>query len=1018
MAGLRITIEDILGIEIPSSVTIPLGTSPFYAELVKSSAARIITNQDIIEGLLGEILIATLGSRAAGKKISKMASMIYKQSKIQSLAVVPLISGNENIGLVDLFSTELISDAALGWLKTAADQLSGIIQRVQAETDRASSIKELELINRAVVGGSRLDDHDEICKLLADEVYRENPDAYVLVSLLDPKQQTIRIRALRGLGKLTKQLEKILGKNPQDVQVDVAQAALDNDLVKRFTSGKLELIPNGIVGLTRGLIPEGICKAIEKVLNINEIYIVGFGLHGESTGGLVLGIKEGAQIQFPAALETIANHFAEIIESRMVHDEVLERKKHLEALRSVQLDIASKLELEDLLYSIAEKSAEIVNASGSGFCVYNSQKHHLDYYAYTGFERLPEKKIIEIGKGLSGKVWESQKTIVVENYSTWPDRLKEWEEIGNYSLAGVPVCWGEESLGVMEIALPIGDKLSPSDISLLETFAVQAAIAIKNAQLFSSEKQKRQEAETLQEVGLMVNSHLERSELLDSILIALQKVVPYDNASIQIVQDEYVVIEAFRSEREFNGVIGKKFKISENFMAVPILKDGKNIILDDVSMNPNWIHGPETEGIHSWIAVPLQVKEKRIGLLTLDHKNIAQYQEKDANLALNFAAQAAIALENSMLFEDAKSRLFKIESLRQIDLAISGSVDLEISMSVLVRQLINSLDVDAATVLIFDDLNRTLKYIAGHGFVTDSLKYTSLRIGEGLAGKAAQRQELVYLKDIGTQETSLIHSPTLRKENFVSYIAVPLIAKGEIVGVLEVFHRSLLEPDKEWFNFLEALSGQAAIAIDRLNLFTGLEQSNLDLLRAYEATIEGWAKAIELRDRETEGHSRRVVDNTLRLAMRMGISGKDLLNMRRGALLHDVGKMAVPDHILLKPDKLSEDEWLIMKEHPTSAINLLSPIEYLQDALDIPCSHHERWDGKGYPDGLAGEEIPLSARIFAVIDVWDALQSDRPYRPGWSVEEALQYITENSGSHFDPDVVAEFLEMIKPDLGD
>jgi HD-GYP domain-containing protein (c-di-GMP phosphodiesterase class II) len=147
--------------------------------------------------------------------------------------------------------------------------------------------------------------------------------------------------------------------------------------------------------------------------------------------------------------------------------------------------------------------------------------------------------------------------------------------------------------------------------------------------------------------------------------------------------------------------------------------------------------------------------------------------------------------------------------------------------------------------------------------------------------------------------------------------------------------------------------------------------------------------------------------------MRLGVSGEDLLNIRRGALLHDIGKMAIPDGILLKPGKLSEDEWDVMKEHPVYAFQMLSPIEYLKDALDIPYLHHERWDGTGYPQGLKGEEIPLAARIFAVIDVWDALQSDRPYRPAWTEDQALEHIREMSGSHFDPEVAAEFLEMIK-----
>ncbi|HDD62272.1 MAG TPA: HD-GYP domain-containing protein, partial [Chloroflexi bacterium] len=185
------------------------------------------------------------------------------------------------------------------------------------------------------------------------------------------------------------------------------------------------------------------------------------------------------------------------------------------------------------------------------------------------------------------------------------------------------------------------------------------------------------------------------------------------------------------------------------------------------------------------------------------------------------------------------------------------------------------------------------------------------------------------------------------------------------------------------------------------------------LTLAYDATIEGWAHALELKDMETEGHSRRVVKMTMDLARSMGISGEKLAHIRRGALLHDIGKMGVPDSILQKPGKLSEGEWEIMRRHPVYAYEWLSRIQYLVPALEIPYSHHERWDGTGYPRGIKGEQIPLEARIFAIIDVWDALNSDRPYRKAWPKEKALAHIKEQSGKHFDPEVVVNFLDMLE-----
>jgi putative two-component system response regulator len=210
------------------------------------------------------------------------------------------------------------------------------------------------------------------------------------------------------------------------------------------------------------------------------------------------------------------------------------------------------------------------------------------------------------------------------------------------------------------------------------------------------------------------------------------------------------------------------------------------------------------------------------------------------------------------------------------------------------------------------------------------------------------------------------------------------------------------------------------IGITRLNRYQkllqerkNLQKANRRLFEAYEATIEGWSHAMDLRDKETEGHSRRVTELSVKLAQAMGMSEEEIVHMRHGALLHDMGKIGIPDSILHKPDELTEKEWAIMRQHPKFAYDMLNSIEYLRDSLEIPYCHHEKWDGSGYPQGLKGEQIPIAARIFAVADVWDALTSDRPYRPAWPREEAMNYIREQSGKHFDPQVVELFFKVIR-----
>jgi HD-GYP domain-containing protein (c-di-GMP phosphodiesterase class II) len=215
------------------------------------------------------------------------------------------------------------------------------------------------------------------------------------------------------------------------------------------------------------------------------------------------------------------------------------------------------------------------------------------------------------------------------------------------------------------------------------------------------------------------------------------------------------------------------------------------------------------------------------------------------------------------------------------------------------------------------------------------------------------------------------------------------------------------------FNPIRSESGQVAgVAVIERDI-TQAKLAAIELARAYDTTLEGWSRALDLRDRETEGHARRVTELTVCLAREFGIPEPELTHIRRGALLHDIGKMGVPDQILRKPDKLNEEEWKIMSRHPDLALGMLAPISFLRPALDIPYCHHEKWDGSGYPRGLKGEEIPLSARIFAIVDVWDALISDRPYSAAWSGSDALQYICSQSGKHFDPDVVAVFERFLR-----
>jgi HD-GYP domain-containing protein (c-di-GMP phosphodiesterase class II) len=371
--------------------------------------------------------------------------------------------------------------------------------------------------------------------------------------------------------------------------------------------------------------------------------------------------------------------------------------------------------------------------------------------------------------------------------------------------------------------------------------------------------------------------------------------------------------------------------------------------------------------------------------------------------------------EEITLRRDAEKRasihLKHLASLHDIDTMISASLDLGVTLKVFLDQLVHQLDIDAAAVLLFNRHTQTVDYAAGVGFIGGTVTTSSERLGQGSAGRAAMERKMRFIPDLRVEGHDFSRPELVREEMVVSYCALPMVAKGVVQGVLEIYRRRSFNPDQEWLDFLQSLAIRVAIAIENAALFNQLQRSNTELILAYDTTIEGWSHALELRDHETKGHTQRVVSMTRAIAREFGIKDERLVHLTRGALLHDIGKMAIPDQVLMKDGPLTEEEKTLMQKHPVYAMEMLSPIAYLQPALDIPYCHHERWDGSGYPRGLKGAQIPLAARIFAVADTWDALTNARRYHEAWPLEQVCAHVEERAGSHFDPEVVKIFLKM-------
>lgn len=356
--------------------------------------------------------------------------------------------------------------------------------------------------------------------------------------------------------------------------------------------------------------------------------------------------------------------------------------------------------------------------------------------------------------------------------------------------------------------------------------------------------------------------------------------------------------------------------------------------------------------------------------------------------------------------KERQQQLRQRAAMRAIDQAILNHQNTNEMLNIAIEQIAINLNVDAVTILLLNPHSHMLSYVAQYGLDAAMLNLNPQPLGVGYAGQAALNGQRIFISDLKNY-----HS----QRRFSSYAAIPMICKGQVRGVLEICHSKALHLEEDWLDFLETLANQTAIAIDNAGMMQELIATNLNLLQAYDTTIAGWSKALELRNLETAGHSQRVTEMTIKLARALNIEKNELEHIRRGALLHDVGKMGIPDHILLKPGKLNAEEWKIMRKHPVYAYEMLSEIPFLKPALEIPYAHHEKWDGSGYPLGLKGKDIPLAARIFAIVDVFDALSYDRVYQKAWPFNKIIPYIQDQSGKHFDPQVVESFLKLIESD---
>ncbi len=727
--------------------------------------------------------------------------------------------------------------------------------------------------------------------------------------------------------------------------------------------------------------------------------------------------KPGVYDQSQGALaQTFARHAEMAIENARLYQQAVQSAERSEVLHQVSQEVIKAIQVLDHTYSaIHEAASKLMDCDAFVITLRDEarQENHAVYLTEGGTTFPPRR--VPADQGLSGQIIKTGKATILNDLKVNPPAnvIHFGNEQVVQSALAVPLIIGDKVIGMISAQSYRTNAYGPEEQRILEMLASYAAAVVENSRLFTETRRRLYELEVVNRVSvsLRMAQNLEAMLpiILNEALIVMSTGVGaiwlYDPISGQlnmVTARGWLQPLSTYTLKPGEDIGGYVFQSGEPYFTEEFQADPHITQINQELIPPGW----------SGLCVPIRTSQNIIGAICVAGKLPRTFSKNDSNLLTTLSEMAGNAIQRVSLHSKTELQVQRLMALRDVDTAISSSMDLRITLDLLIEHLIIQLKVDAVAAAIFNPDLHQLTYSTGRGFRTVPIGRVNLPLNNSLGGRVVLTRQPLQFLDASEETDLLTTKPPFATEGFLAYIGLPLVAKGQVKGVLEVFHRHTLNPDEEWLDFLHTMAGQAAIAIDNAQLLESLQRSNQELAMAYDNTLEGWGRALELRDKETQGHTRRVTDLTVRLARLIGVPDQELIHIRRGVLLHDIGKMGIPDNILNKPGDLTDEEWAIMRQHPQYAHDLITPISYLRSAEDIPYAHHEKWDGSGYPRGLQGYDIPLAARIFAVVDVWDALTSDRPYREAWPKEKAVQYLRDESGKHFDPLIVEKFLGML------
>lgn len=687
--------------------------------------------------------------------------------------------------------------------------------------------------------------------------------------------------------------------------------------------------------------------------------------------------------------------------------------QRLSSLYIIGKAMGSTIILDELLDLIMDSCISELEADTGSIMLLDEEKEELSISIARG---LPKEVIsntrIKLGEGIAGTVAkEGEPVLLIGKITDLRFRkIREQEKIK--SAMCVPLSVRDKIIGVISVnrlVKPV--DYTTEDLGLLSLFASQAASALANAELYSKAEDRIRELTKINEISQTLSSLRAEDEIFKLIADALYEIVRIDFCSLLLYKkDENSCLDVKTPyqlpQKYFNEIKNKLLSIFTDLSDIKITPEHLSIQVEKIGELSDKFVPLKGKIFESFLALPLVVRGNVLGILNICSLQEKAFNQDNLRILSTLANTVAISIENTRLYRGMKQKVSELSTLFEVGKTISSTLDLGKVLTLILEVATRLMNASICSLRLIGE-EKEIVLSASYGLITEHIttRMETISKRKSIAEQALQKRNPVIITDV-LNDKEYEYPEYVTREKVTSLLCVPLVVKEESVGVLTVYSTRRQKYTQDQVNLLSAIADQAAIAVSNAKLHEEIHHSFL-------RTVKALAAAVDAKDPYTKGHSEAVVKYTLEIANKLKLPKEDIESLEIAALLHDIGKIGIKEDVLLKPGKLDDKEWSVIKEHPTISAKILGPVEFPEVIMLAVRLHHEQIDGKGYPDGLSQEEIPLHASIIKVADAFDAMTSDRPYRKALPLEVAISELRKGSGTQFHPKVVETFIKILE-----